>query len=53
MKNLGYLDFDVYTNVNTSKPNYFNYLNNESLKTINDFYHMDFILFNYDKIYSN
>ena len=53
MKNLGYLDFDVYTNVNTSKPNYFNYLNNESLKIINDFYHMDFILFNYDKKKTN
>lgn len=47
MKNLGYIDFDVYTQVNTNKVNYYNYLNNESLEIINKFYHLDFILFNY------
>ena len=50
IKNLGYIDFDVYVNINTNKVNYFNYLNNESIKIINNFYHLDFILFNYDKI---
>lgn len=50
MKNLGYNDFDVYTNVNTNKVNYYNYLNNESFEIINKFYHLDFILFNYNKI---
>ncbi len=50
MKNLGYIDFDVYTNVNTNKVNYYNYLNNESFEIINKFYHLDFILFNYNKI---
>ena len=49
MKNLGYIDFCVYTNVNPNKVNYYNYLNNESIEIINNFYHLDFILFNYDK----
>jgi len=30
--------------------NYYNYLNNNSIKIINKFYHYDFLLFNYDKI---
>ena len=50
MKNLGYIDFDIYNNVNINKVNYYNYLNNESIEIINNFYHLDFILFNYDKI---
>lgn len=50
MKNLGYIDFDIYTNVNTNKVNYYNYLNNESIEIINNFYHLDFVLFNYHKI---
>ena len=50
MKNLGYIDFDIYHNVNINKVNYYNYLNNESIEIINKFYHLDFILFNYDKI---
>ena len=50
MKNLGYIDFNLYKNVNNKKLNYYNYLNNESIKIINNFYHLDFILFNYDKI---
>ena len=50
MKNLGYIDFNLYENVNNNKLNYYNYLNNESIKIINNFYHLDFILFNYDKI---
>ena len=50
MKNLGYIDFNVHNNVNINKVNYYNYLNNESIEIINKFYHLDFILFNYDKI---
>ena len=49
MKNLGYSDFNMFENVNTNKLNYYNYLNNESIEIINNFYHLDFILFNYDK----
>jgi hypothetical protein len=50
MKNLGYTDFDNCDNVNVNKVNYYNYLSNESIEFINKFYHLDFILFNYDKI---
>lgn len=50
MKNLGYIDFNVHVNENSNKINYYNYLNNESIEIINYFYHLDFILFNYDKI---
>jgi hypothetical protein len=50
MKQLGYIDFDMYINVNHNKVNYYNFLNNESIEIINEFYHLDFILFNYDKI---
>jgi hypothetical protein len=50
MKNLGYIDFDRFDNANTNAINYYNYLNNESFEIINKFYHLDFILFNYDKI---
>ena len=49
MKNLGFEDFDVWTNNNTNKVDYYNYLNNESIEFINNFYHLDFVLFNYDK----
>lgn len=48
MKNLGYSDFNIFENVNTNKVNYYNYLNNKSLDIINNFYYLDFILFNYD-----
>jgi hypothetical protein len=50
MKNLGYDDFNQFENVNTNKVNYYTYLNNEIIEIINNFYHLDFILFNYDKI---
>jgi hypothetical protein len=53
MKNLGYTDFNVHANVNANatskKVNYYKYLNDESIEIINQFYHLDFILFNYDK----
>jgi len=52
MHGLGYTDFNRYENVNENKHNinYYSYLNNDSIKLINDFYDYDFILFNYPKI---
>ena len=50
MNNLCYSDFDVFENINVNKVNYYNYLGNNSIDIINQFYHLDFILFNYDKI---
>ena len=50
MINLGYTDFNIKILVNSCKGNYYNYLNNESIKLINDFYDYDFKLFNYTKI---
>ena len=50
MNNLGYSDFNIFENININKVNYYDYLNNDSIKIINDFYHLDFILFNYNKI---
>ena len=50
MNNLGYTDFDRFDNKNQDKPNYYSYLNNKSIKRINNFYHFDFLLFNYHKI---
>jgi len=50
MNDLGYTDFNIVVNKNKHIINYYNYLNNESIKTINIFYHFDFLLFNYDKI---
>ena len=50
MKNLGYTDFNVHANATSKKVDYYKYLNDESIEIINQFYHLDFILFNYDKI---
>lgn len=50
MNNLGYTDFNIFENVNINKLNYYDYLDNKSIEIINNFYHLDFILFNYDKI---
>lgn len=55
MKKIGYDDFDVRAQVNPSsaaRNNYNNYLNNEIIEIINEFYHLDFLLFDYDKIKS-
>ena len=52
MKALGYKSFNLYTQKNNVDVNYYNYLNNDSIKLINDFYHLDFVLFNYTKISS-
>jgi hypothetical protein len=50
MHDLGYTDFNLVLHENKNKVNYYNYLNNKSIEIINNFYHLDFILFNYDKI---
>jgi hypothetical protein len=50
MNNLGYTDFNTFSNVNEYNVNYYDYLNNNSIEIINKFYHLDFILFNYAKI---
>ena len=49
MHNLGYEDFNIKKNCNPHKICYENYLNNDSIKIINEFYDDDFKLFNYDK----
>ena len=50
MHNLGYEDFNIYKNAKLLNINYYDYLNNDSIKLINDYYDHDFILFNYLKI---
>lgn len=50
MNDLGFTDFNRFDNINPNKINCYDYLNNKSIKIINDFYHDDFILFNYDKL---
>ena len=50
---LGFTDFDFYINKNrceVKNENYYDYLNDESIAFINDFYNDDFELFGYDKI---
>jgi hypothetical protein len=50
MIEMGYSDFDIVHNSNANKVNYYDYLNAESIGILNKFYHLDFILFKYDKI---
>jgi len=50
MVKIGYEDFNEKVNTNINRLNYYNYLNINSIQLINDFYHEDFILFNYAKI---
>lgn len=50
MYNLGYTDFNLKANTNSKKVNYIDYLNNDSIRLINNFYDNDFKLFNYNKI---
>ena len=50
MKKLGYNNFNVFTNINKNKINYYDLLNKESINLINNFYHYDFKLFNYKKL---
>uniref|UniRef100_A0A6C0EUC1 Sulfotransferase domain-containing protein n=1 Tax=viral metagenome TaxID=1070528 RepID=A0A6C0EUC1_9ZZZZ len=49
MHNLGYTDFNIHIHNNPIKTDYYNFLNNDSIKLINYFYHYDFKLFNYNK----
>jgi hypothetical protein len=55
MKNLGYDDFNIHTNVNKliKDKKYVDYLNNDSIRLINRIYHIDFVLFKYTKIIIN
>lgn len=51
LKKYGFTDFDLkihQNRLNIKKENYKNYLNNDSIKLINEFYKKDFELFNYD-----
>ena len=50
MKCLGYEDFNLWDEKNPNNINYYDYLNNESISIINNFYHLDFMLFGYVKI---
>ena len=49
MVSLGYTDFDMKTNCNPHKVDYYKLLNNDSINLINDFYDVDFKMFNYNK----
>jgi hypothetical protein len=50
MHNLGYKDFNNHHNATSEKLDYYKFLNNDSIKLINEFYDDDFRLFNYKKI---
>ena len=45
-----YPDFYIYLNKNYLSIDHISYLNNDSIRLINDFYHKDFEYFNYEKI---
>lgn len=51
MVSLGYTDFDIKVNCNPLNIDYYKLLNNDSINLINDFYDVDFTLFNYNKYY--
>jgi len=50
MHELGYKDFNIHYNVNKSKVNYYEYLNEDSIRFINKYYDKDFKIFKYKKI---
>jgi hypothetical protein len=50
MHSIGYDDFNIFAQANPHEVNYFNYLNDKSIAFINEFYHMDFVCFNYEKL---
>jgi len=50
MHNLGFTDFNVKTNCNKIKIDYYSLLNNDSIELINNYYDDDFKIFNYEKI---
>lgn len=50
MVNAGYTDFNIKVNHNkNSNINYYDYLDNNSIKIINEYYDLDFELFGYEK----
>ena len=50
MHNSGYSDFNIKYLINVhGKLDYYKYLNDDSINLINEYYHYDFILFNYQK----
>ena len=49
MIELGYTDFNIHNNNNTNMVNYYDYLNEDSIHLINEYYHDDFELFHYEK----
>jgi hypothetical protein len=50
MHRLGYKEFNAHYNANKTKVNYYDYLNDESIRFINKYYDKDFKFFNYKKI---
>jgi hypothetical protein len=50
MRKLNYKHFNNHDNKNKISINYYKYLNQNSIKLINDFYDYDFTLFNYKKL---
>ena len=56
MINYGYTNFNIHFGSTKSKQididecEYINFLNNDSIKLINDYYHKDFVLFGYKKL---
>lgn len=51
MKKLGFTDFNIHVRKTyRNKLNYYNYLNDNSIKIINSYYDKDFKIFNYKKI---
>jgi hypothetical protein len=44
----GYDDFNVHANVNSIECSYDDYLNNDSIRLINEIYEKDFLYFSYD-----
>ena len=49
MIKLGYKDFNQKINSNSNKLNYDNYLNNDSIQLINEYYDEDFRILGYKK----
>jgi hypothetical protein len=50
MHNFGYTDFNLKYNTNTIEVDYMDYLNQESIDLINQYYSKDFEMFGYEKI---
>ena len=49
----GCTDFDIFTQTGKCDKNYDTYLNEDSIKLINEIYYKDFIMFNYEMILIN